>query len=1032
MSQPELSQNSLTVLKKRYLARNEEGQTIEDAEGLFRRVAQNIAQADLKYGASPKAVEDTENRFHAMIRSLDFLPNSPTLGNAGRPLQQLAACFVLPIEDSIESIYNTLKYQALIHQTGGGTGFSFSRIRPKGDVVKSSGGVASGPVSFMKVYNHSTEHIKQGGTRRGANMGILRVDHPDILEFITCKQDTKEITNFNISVGITTAFMQAYENDKEYDLINPKTGKVAKRLKARDVMRLIAECAWKTGEPGMFFIDEANRKNPVHHFAGIEATNPCVTADTWVQTTDGPKQVKDLIGKQFEAMVNGEGYLSASEGFFSTGKKDILVLTTEEGYSLELTANHPVRKVINQSHDILKTEWCEAGQLKPHDTVMLHNHRARIAWDGPFSMHDGYTVGATLGKRGLSPDVERASSDFYRGVLSGLFDTHGTIEGTEISTLLISLDLQDVATLHTIQRMLLRLGIVSDVYQGHRKNGLNELAISGDNLVQFEAAVGFTNPDKLSRLNALLANYLRTPYTEQFTVRVKNIEEVGTADVYDVQIPGVNAFDANGFLVHNCGEQPLLPFESCTLGSVNLERHLIVTPNGKPDVAWAKLEQTAKTAIHFLDNVIDMNKYPIKEIERVTLATRKVGLGVMGFSRMLFHMGLAYDSVEGIEFANTLMGFIRKHAEAASMELAKVRGVYPAWEGSRHQDEGKAMRNSYVVTVAPTGTISMIADTSGGCEPEFSLIWFKNVMDGTHLPYVCDMFVDVAKKEGFWTEDLLQKIQDNHGSVRGLKEVPVKYQQIFATAHDVSPEMHVRMQAAFQANTDSGVSKTINLPTSATVDDVLKAYELAYSLGCKGVTVYRDGSRHEQVLNVGTSPKTESTTDSTPVATAQPVIDTPTEQSKNLPDLMLELRQKVKTKEGSSFMHLSIELPPAIQEQIIGLIRQHGREREIFFSPAPHLKERVLLDYSCRLASHMLRSGFRIEQVLEQLTKSYDQFGMMGTTGYSLMKGMAQVATTMRNSAEVGIACPECSHRPLVVESGCLRCANPSCGWSRC
>lgn len=749
------SPNSIRVLEKRYLARDEQGKLIENPEDLFRRVAYNIAQADQLYGASPSQVACTAEQFHALIRSFDFLPNSPTLGNAGRPLQQLAACFVLPIDDSIHSIYDTLKYQAIIHQTGGGTGFSFSRLRPKGDIVKSSGGVASGPVSFMKVYNHSTEHIKQGGVRRGANMGILRVDHPDILEFITCKQDTKEITNFNISVGITDAFMQAYEKDEEYDLINPKNGQVTKRLRARDVLHLIAECAWKTGEPGLFFLDEVNRKNPVAHYAAIESCNPC-------------------------------------------------------------------------------------------------------------------------------------------------------------------------------------------------------------------------------------------------------------------------------------GEQPLIPFESCTLGSINLEKH--VSEDGEtPKVDWNKLNRTIVTAVHFLDNVIDMNKYPIPQIDQVTKATRKIGLGVMGFSRMLFKLGIAYDSQEGLDFADTLMAHIRAKAEDASMALAELRGPYPAWDGSLHQKEGKRMRNSYVVTVAPTGTISMIADTSGGCEPEFSLIWFKNVMDGEHLPYVCDEFVIVAKREGFWRDDLLQKIQDNHGSVRGLAEVPARFQQIFATAHDVSPEMHVRMQAAFQRHTDSGVSKTINLPPSATVDDVLKAYQLAHVLACKGITVYRDGSRDEQVLNIGTSPKLEpkGAAVESPVQTDLPM-DVVAEQSKKLPDLMLELRQKVRTKEGSSFMHVSVELPMKVQNQIFDLIRMHGREREIFFSPAPHLKDRVLLDYSCRLASHMLRSGFRIEQVLEQLTKSYDQFGTMASTGYSLMKGMAQMATILRNSANVGIACPECSHRPLVVESGCLRCANPSCGWSRC
>src|SRR6266545_3283296 len=539
-----VSPNALRVLQKRYLAKDEHGKVVETPEGMFRRVAHNLAQADALYGAKPEEVRKTEEEFYALMARLDFLPNSPTLMNAGRPLQQLAACFVLPVKDSIEGIYDTLKHQALIHQTGGGTGFSFSRLRPKDDMVKSTGGVAAGPVSFMKVYNQSTEHIKQGGTRRGANMGILRVDHPDILEFITCKTDTKEITNFNISVAVTDAFMKAARN----------------------------------GEPGLFFIDQANRTNPTPHYAMIEATNPC-------------------------------------------------------------------------------------------------------------------------------------------------------------------------------------------------------------------------------------------------------------------------------------GEQPLLPYESCNLGSINLETHLRQTTEGRYEIDWGHLENSIRTAVHLLDNVIDMNKYPIPEIEKCTKDNRKIGLGVMGFARMLFKLGIQYDSEAGIQMGEQVMKFISEIGYDESRRMAEKRGVYPSWKGSRHEARGQRVRNSYVTTVAPTGTISMIADTSGGCEPEFSLIWFKNVMDGEHLPYVLDLFIETAKREGFWQDGLLDKILANHGSARGISEIPMRWQEVFATAHDIAPEWHVRMQAAFQKYTDSGVSKTINMPDQATADDVMAAYLMAYELGCKGITVYRDGSREEQVMNVGVSMK---------------------------------------------------------------------------------------------------------------------------------------------------------------------------------
>ncbi|MFZ5877636.1 MAG: vitamin B12-dependent ribonucleotide reductase [Nitrospirota bacterium] len=574
---PKISPNALKVLKKRYLAKDELGVTVETPQQLFERVARNIAQAERAYGGGDVAVERASERFYSIMAEMDFLPNSPTLMNAGRELQQLSACFVLPVGDSMEDIFETVKQAAIIHKTGGGTGFSFSRLRPKDDVVRTTGGVASGPVSFMKVFNHATEAVKQGGTRRGANMGILRVDHPDIVEFITCKTDTKEITNFNISVAITDRFMEAVERGTDYDVVSPRTGQPIRQLSARDVFDRIATAAWRNGEPGLFFIDVTNRANPTPHVAAMEATNPC-------------------------------------------------------------------------------------------------------------------------------------------------------------------------------------------------------------------------------------------------------------------------------------GEQPLLPYESCNLGSINVERH-VVQRNGRTEVDWSRLEQTIRTSVRFLDNVIDMNNYPIPQIEEITKANRKIGLGIMGFARLLFKLGIPYDSNEGIEMGRQVMKFFRDIGYDESRRLADERGPYAYWEGSLHQKQGNRLRNSYVTTVAPTGTISMIADTSGGCEPEFSLIWYKNVMDGEHLPYVLEDFIDVAKREGFWHEGLIERILNNHGSARGLTEVPEKWQRVFATSHDIAPEWHVRMQAAFQAGTDSAVSKTINLPEHATVEDVKKAYLLAYTLGCKGITVYRDGSREEQVLNVGKSGK---------------------------------------------------------------------------------------------------------------------------------------------------------------------------------
>ncbi|MEM3745229.1 MAG: vitamin B12-dependent ribonucleotide reductase [Candidatus Bathyarchaeia archaeon] len=562
-----LSLNAIAVLERRYLLKDEYGRVIETPSQMFRRVARAIASVDAIYDRSAD-VERTEEEFYRIMANLEWLPNSPTLMNAGTEIGQLSACFVLPVGDSIEEIFDALKYMALIHKSGGGTGFSFSRLRPKGDVVKSTMGVASGPVSFMKIFDVATEVIKQGGRRRGANMGILRVDHPDIIEFITAKEKEGVLTNFNISVGVTDEFMEAVEKDGYYSLVNPRNGSVVKRLKARAVFDLIATAAWKTGDPGLIFLDEINRKNPTPHVGVIESTNPC-------------------------------------------------------------------------------------------------------------------------------------------------------------------------------------------------------------------------------------------------------------------------------------GEVPLLPYESCNLGSVNLSR---IVRDGEID--WDKLRRTVRIAVHFLDNVIDANKYPIPQIEKATKANRKIGLGVMGFAEMLIKLGIPYDSEEAVATAEKVMSFISEEARKKSVELGEERGSFPNFPGSVWEKMGyKAMRNATVTSIAPTGTISIIAGTSSGIEPLFAVAFVRNVM-GTQLFEVNPVFEQIAKERGFYSIDLISKIAKT-GSVQGLSEVPPDVRRLFVTALEIAPEWHVRMQAAFQKYTDNAVSKTVNLPHEATIDDVKKVFMMAWKLKCKGITVYRYGSRAEQVLVVG-------------------------------------------------------------------------------------------------------------------------------------------------------------------------------------
>jgi ribonucleoside-diphosphate reductase alpha chain len=564
--EPKLTVNAMEILKARYLQRDEQENFVETPTGLFERVAKAIAVIDANYGQDPA---ETEKTFYEIMAKLEFLPNTPTLFNAGTKQGQLAACFVLPVEDSLESIFTTVKNMALIEQTGGGVGFDFSHLRPRGDLVRSTKGVASGPVSFMRVFDVATEVIKAGGKRRGAMMAILRVDHPDILEFITAKQAVGVLSNFNVSVAVTGMFLAAVESDSEYPLINPRNGEVVKQLRARDVWGAIAASAWASGDPGVVFIDEINRLNPTPQVGKIESTNPC-------------------------------------------------------------------------------------------------------------------------------------------------------------------------------------------------------------------------------------------------------------------------------------GEVPLLPYESCNLGSVNLSK--MVTTNQSVD--WEKLRQTVRNGVHFLDNVVDANVYPLIEIGKVTQANRKIGLGVMGFADMLIMLGVPYDSDEAVKFGEQIMEFIEENAHAMSAELATQRGAFPNFAGSIWSDKYSALRNATATTVAPTGTISIIAGCSSGIEPLFAVSFMRNVLGGARLFETNGLFEQVAKERGFYSAELLEEVART-GSVQHVRGVPEDVKRVFVTALDIAPVWHVRMQAAFQRHVDNAVSKTVNLPHSAKVEDVKAVYNLAAELKCKGVTVFRYGSKSEQVLYIG-------------------------------------------------------------------------------------------------------------------------------------------------------------------------------------
>ncbi len=935
-----LTPSAKTVLEKRYLKKNSDGSVGEKPEELFKRVAYAIAEADTVFDPDAN-IDKVAATFYEMMIERDFIPNSPTLMNAGHHLGQLSACFVLPIEDSIESIFEAVKHTALIHKSGGGTGFSFSKLRPKNDTVHTTAGISSGPVSFMKVFDSATEAIKQGGRRRGANMGILRIDHPDIIEFIGAKRDLSVLTNFNISVAITEEFMRAVKEEREYDLINPREGNSTQKLNAREVFDLIVECAWESGEPGIIFIDRINKDNPTPHVGEIESTNPCVTGDTWVTTTDGPKQVKALCGKPANILLDGEFFDTGKKGFFSTGVKPVFKIKTNRGYEIHATDDHLIRTVKLITRYRLESEWREVNELETGDFILLSNNRG-AEWSGTGTLEEGYLLGLLLGDGTLKKDdaiisvwgdsdgaqsirefalicagkfphrsdfkgfsrvrgrdeyrmklralkklalkfgmkqrnkhittaIEETSSLFHRGFLRGLFDADGSVQGTQEKGVSLRLWQHNLDDLKGVQRMLHRLGIASTIYErrtpkteklmpdgkgGKKKYSVSEgheLVISNDNLAVFAEEIAFADVDKQSALLGRLMLYQREYNRERFIAEIIEISDEGKRKVYDVNIPGTNAFDANGFFVHNCGEQPLLPYESCNLGSINLSN--FITSRGKVD--WNKLEKTVHNAVHFLDNVIEVNKFPIEEIKENTRANRKIGLGIMGFAEMLFKLRISYCSDKAITLAEEVMSFIQRKGHEASKDFAGLRGAFPNFEGSLYsKSDGQPRRHATITTIAPTGSISIIAGTSSGIEPLFALAFERNVLDGEKLVDINQVFLNELTERGLYSDDLVEKIIGK-GTIHDIEEIPDDMKEIYVVAHDVSPEWHIRSQAAFQKYTDNAVSKTINFPNTATKEDIYKGYMLSYETGCKGVTVYRDGCRAMQVLTMGANGKEE-------------------------------------------------------------------------------------------------------------------------------------------------------------------------------
>jgi ribonucleoside-diphosphate reductase alpha chain len=916
--------------------------------------------ANNDFDAYEKRVEE----YYSLMVNMYFLPNSPTLMNAGARLGQLSACFVLPIYDDLASIMKTATDCALIFKSGGGVGINYSNLRPEGDIVASTSGVASGPVSFMRIVDTTTEVVKQGGKRRGANMGILEVWHPDIEKFITAKTKPGVLENFNVSVGVWEDFLDAVKSKGKYALKNPRNGKVTRYVDANQLMELIALSAWQSAEPGMLFFDNMNKYNVMKDKQGLlRATNPCVTSDTWIATDDGPRRVKELIGRPFKVYVNGKTYNSS--GFFFTGIKKVYRLKTKEGYELRLTEDHRVLTVRKRTRYKIYTEWKAAKDLKRGEEIVLNDCRY-YEWDGKYSEYEGYIMGLYIGygysndgmvvlcswvndegvresvmeaitelvlkhrsdfnywyksrgeyrlmlasitdiarelgidgKRMVTDAIEEASSDFYKGFLRGLFDAYGTVIGDQHKGVSIRLAQSNLELLKAVQRMLLRLGIVSKIYTNGMAGELelfqdgrdgykyyqtmaqHELVITGENIARFKEVIGFNNMEKKERLNRLLSQYRRRLNKSRFIAEVESLEYDGIEDVYDLHVQEIHSFDANGIIVHNCGEQSLYPYESCNLGSINLARLVKRKADGSYEFDWQKYEQIIRLATRFLDNVIDVSKYPIEEIDRATKLSRRIGLGIMGLADLLYMLRIPYNSKEGYELMNRLAEALSYYSMDESVEIAKQRGSFPLYNESNyvngmlpvagyyelpkeeHTHDWNALiakikrygiRNSQTTTVAPTGTLSMIADCSSGLEPLFALVYEKHVTVGKFY-YANRIFEEAIRELGIYSDELLASIAENYGSVRGLNEVPEHIQRVFVTAMDIHWADHIVAQAVWQRWISNAIAKTINMPNDVTADDVRCSYLLAHELGLKGITVYRDGSRNQQVLHITSASK---------------------------------------------------------------------------------------------------------------------------------------------------------------------------------
>ena len=1193
MMSTQMQDHVIKILEKRYLGKNAKGEIIETPDDMFRRVAKAVSNGD-------KAKEE---EFYKIMVDLDFLPNSPTLMNAGTGNGgTLSACFVIPVSDSLvdgdDSIMQSAISWAAVQKFGGGVGASFSNLRRRGAPIKSTHGISCGAVSVIKHYSSITDMVTQGGKRHGANMGILRVDHPEIIDFIKCKDNDKEIRNFNMSVGITDVFMKAVKDDKEYDLIEPSTGEVIQRIKARYVFDLIVKQAHKNGEPGLIFLDKMNKHNPTPEVGMFESTNPCFAGGMRLATNRGLLTFKELYDRQLDIKVATDNRVSLVRTCIGNGSDiETVELKNSVGVTMrpavpvfKTRVNHPVYKlgtkcgvevVATDDHkfftpnglkqlkdlqigdDILiqsgAGEWSKDYTLPKFEPERQYLSRVKKGeaclpkyWSRDIGevlgwvMGDGwvtteyskgrkiptYAVGVCFNQEdqkdimpkiyallrewtgcegsqtnrdggviqlryrsclyyllnslgvGLCGSLDKrvpeslwgAPKEAVFGFLSALFSADGTINvSAHKGSCSIRLTSSSLNMLKDVQVLLLNEGIYSSIFK-RRDAGVKmmpdsnrnlkeynvaeqyELIIDGCDRDEFASKIGFLN-SKQQKVMDWLGVKGRKSNKHSYLTKVVSVTFAGSEDVYCTTEPETHSIIVNGCTTVQCGEQPLLPYESCNLGSINL-LNMVDFSEDPPQINLAKLEKTIYLAVEFLDNVIDINKYPLPKIEEMTKSNRKIGLGVMGFADMLVALGVPYNSNDGLRRAEDIMRFIDEKSKEASMKLAETRGSFPNFDRSIYKKDKrykKGMRNATTTTIAPTGTIGLIADVSQGVEPIFMVAQKRRmgdvlnpeeVMDGKPPKYhyftvINKMFGKLARRAGIYNAEILEKVYGAN-SIQNIVGIPNDVKKVFRTAYDISPEWHIKMQAAFQKYTDNAVSKTANLPESATEADVYKIYWLAYDNDCKGVTVYRDNSRTDQVVSKIGSDKTDGDAKSD-------------EQGKGMvrvsPERAYGYRERIETGCGALYVHLS--------EDEYGLC-------EVFTSMGQSGGcAGCLLNALGRTISISLRSGVRPIDLMKQLRGNQcpkpggkigkkvlscaDGVGIV-LKNYLIEKGVMEKDNVeemqkinkelAQNDIELQIlgnigkaykhigACPECGSSNFDQASKCPLCL--TCGWTEC